>query len=74
LAFAHRAFAALRAILRRSSGDNFFILALTDLRPIAEKYFRRLFEITHIILTHAQRLSTAEYDFIPSCQVFVSDL
>jgi hypothetical protein len=51
LDFAHRAFAALRAILCRSSADNFFSLALTDLRPISEKYFRRLFEITHVSLS-----------------------
>jgi len=59
LGFAHRAFAAFRAIFRRASADNFFILALTDLRPIAEKYFRRLFEITQSFY-HAQRLSTTE--------------
>jgi hypothetical protein len=55
--FAHRAFAALRAILCRSSADNFFSLALTDLRPISEKYFRRLFEITHVSLS----CSTAQH-------------
>ena len=57
LDFAHRAFAALRAILCRSSADNFFSLALTDLRPISEKYFRRLFEITQVSLS----CSTAQH-------------
>ncbi len=73
LGFAHRAFAAFRAIFCRSSADNFFILALTDLRPSAEKYFRRLFEITQSFY-HAQRLRITEYRFIPRCSVFVSDL
>ena len=56
-----------------SSADSFFILALTDLRPIAEKYFRRVFEITQSFY-HAQRLSITEYRFIPRCSVFVPDL
>src|SRR6266849_2712700 len=38
LDFAHRAFAAFRAISRRFFGDSSFILALADFRPSAEKY------------------------------------
>jgi hypothetical protein len=44
--FAHRDFAALLAISRRRLADNFFIRALADLRPIAEKYFDSLLSIT----------------------------
>jgi hypothetical protein len=55
-AFAHRAFAAFRAISRRSFADNFFSLALADLRPIAEKYSDSFLSITGS-LYRAQRLS-----------------
>jgi hypothetical protein len=56
LAFAHLALAAFRAIFRRSSGDKFFILALTDLRPIWAKYADSFLSITAPSY-HAQRLS-----------------
>src|ERR1035441_10192572 len=55
-AFAHRAFAAFRAISRCSFADNFFSLALTDLRPSAEKYSDNFLSITGL-LYHSQRLS-----------------
>jgi hypothetical protein len=43
---AHRDFAAFLAISLRRLADNFFIRALADLRPIAEKYFDSLLLIT----------------------------
>src|ERR1019366_2774296 len=49
LDFAHRAFAAFRAISRRSFADNFFSLALADLRPIAEKYSDSFLSITGLL-------------------------
>src|SRR5208282_5577619 len=56
LALAHLALAAFRAIFRRSSGDKFSILALTDLRPIWAKYAESFLSITAPSY-HAQPLS-----------------
>jgi hypothetical protein len=48
-AFAHRTFAAFRAISCRSFLVNFCSLALTDLRPSAEKYSDSFLSITALL-------------------------
>jgi hypothetical protein len=49
VAFAHRAFAAFRAICFRFLGENNFIFALADFLPSAEKYSDSFLSITALL-------------------------
>jgi hypothetical protein len=55
--FAHRAFAAFRAICFRRLAETVFILTFADLRPMAAKYSDSLLSIMFALYTQPLSIS-----------------